>query len=163
VNRVHESNPSAGVEGQTQRSSIPVESYCPPPYFHTPARATHTPKRIKSELADTTSMFFAQAPPTPFPARNTPAPQHTMSSTPPQTMKSSFFPSQPSYPQLQPQPQVFQAHQSYGNPLAPAQPNVAFLPLFNQTAAQRRVTVEYPAEFSGPSHAGRWTVRCVGE
>ncbi|KAG6830297.1 hypothetical protein H0H92_001375 [Tricholoma furcatifolium] len=47
------------------------------------------------------------------------------------------------------------------NPLAPAQPSLPFLPLFNQTAAQRRVMVEYPAEFSGPSHAGQWHVRCI--
>ncbi|KAI0734672.1 ribonuclease III domain-containing protein [Fomitopsis betulina] len=47
------------------------------------------------------------------------------------------------------------------NPLAPAQPQTAFLPLFNQTANQRRLTVEYPAQFSGPAHAGRWTVQCV--
>ncbi|KAJ4485942.1 ribonuclease III domain-containing protein [Lentinula aciculospora] len=46
------------------------------------------------------------------------------------------------------------------NPLAPAQPHLAFLPLFNQTAAQRRVTVDYPANCSGPSHAPRWTVQC---
>ena len=49
------------------------------------------------------------------------------------------------------------------NPLAPAQQSTAFLPLFNQTANQRRVFVEYPAQFSGPPHAGRWTVKCVGE
>lgn len=48
------------------------------------------------------------------------------------------------------------------NPLAPAQPQTAFLPLFNQTATQRRLAVEYPATFSGPPHAGRWSVRCVG-
>ncbi|KAI0961970.1 hypothetical protein AcV7_000925 [Taiwanofungus camphoratus] len=47
------------------------------------------------------------------------------------------------------------------NPLAPAQPTAAFLPLFNQTANQRRLSVEYPAQFSGPAHAGRWTVQCV--
>ncbi|TFY59846.1 hypothetical protein EVJ58_g5523 [Rhodofomes roseus] len=47
------------------------------------------------------------------------------------------------------------------NPLAPAQPQTAFLPLFNQTANQRRLTVEYPAQFAGPAHAGRWTVQCV--
>ncbi|THH02603.1 hypothetical protein EW026_g283 [Hermanssonia centrifuga] len=47
------------------------------------------------------------------------------------------------------------------NPLAAAQQNTAFLPLFNQTANQRRVFVEYPAQFSGPSHAGKWTVKCV--
>ncbi|KAJ3554645.1 hypothetical protein NM688_g2999 [Phlebia brevispora] len=47
------------------------------------------------------------------------------------------------------------------NPLAPAQQSTAFLPLFNQTANQRRVFVEYPAQFSGPPHAGKWTVKCV--
>ncbi|KDR85371.1 hypothetical protein GALMADRAFT_53029 [Galerina marginata CBS 339.88] len=47
------------------------------------------------------------------------------------------------------------------NPLAPAQPNLPFLPLFNQAAMQRRVTVEYLAEFSGQAHAGRWVVRCI--
>lgn len=49
------------------------------------------------------------------------------------------------------------------NPLAPAQPDTAFLPLFNQEASKRRVTVEYLAEFSGKSHAGRWTVKCIGK
>jgi len=47
------------------------------------------------------------------------------------------------------------------NPMTPAQPTTAFLPMFNQTANQRRVFVEYPAQFSGPPHAGRWTVKCV--
>ncbi|EKM84207.1 hypothetical protein AGABI1DRAFT_110768 [Agaricus bisporus var. burnettii JB137-S8] len=47
------------------------------------------------------------------------------------------------------------------NPLAPATPNAPFLPLFNQTAAQRGVKVDYSAEFSGPSHAGQWTVQCI--
>lgn len=49
------------------------------------------------------------------------------------------------------------------NPLAPAQPDAAFLPLFNQEASKRRVSVEYLSEFSGPSHAGRWTVKCIGK
>ncbi|CDO72993.1 hypothetical protein BN946_scf185007.g47 [Trametes cinnabarina] len=48
-----------------------------------------------------------------------------------------------------------------GNPLAPGQPHSAFLPLFNQTAQQRRLEVQYPAQFSGPAHAGRWTVQCL--
>ncbi|KAI0785071.1 hypothetical protein C8Q75DRAFT_809611 [Abortiporus biennis] len=47
------------------------------------------------------------------------------------------------------------------NPLAPAQPHAAFLPLFNQTATQRRMIVEYPATFTGPAHAGKWYVKCV--
>jgi hypothetical protein len=52
--------------------------------------------------------------------------------------------------------------QSYpGNYPATAPPPPAYLPLFNQTATQRRLVVDYPAEFSGPAHAGRWTVRCT--
>jgi len=47
------------------------------------------------------------------------------------------------------------------NPLSPAQPHAAFLPLFNEAAMKRRVTVEYLADFSGPPHAGRWTVKCI--
>ncbi|KAJ7596859.1 hypothetical protein C8J56DRAFT_918517 [Mycena floridula] len=47
------------------------------------------------------------------------------------------------------------------NPMSPAQPSLAFLPLFNQTATQRRVSVDYHAEFNGPAHAGRWTVTCI--
>jgi hypothetical protein len=43
------------------------------------------------------------------------------------------------------------------NPLAPAQPDLPFLPLFNQTASQRGVTLEYPATFSD----GQWFVHCV--
>jgi len=49
------------------------------------------------------------------------------------------------------------------NPLAPAQPHLAFLPLFNQTASQRGLSVEYPATFIGPPHAGKWNVACIGE
>jgi len=49
------------------------------------------------------------------------------------------------------------------NPLAPARPDTAFLPLFNQEAAKRRVTVEYLWEFSGQSHAGRWKAKCIGK
>ncbi|KZT04807.1 uncharacterized protein LAESUDRAFT_760824 [Laetiporus sulphureus 93-53] len=47
------------------------------------------------------------------------------------------------------------------DPLAPAKRQSTFLPLFNQTANQRRLAVEYPAQFSGLAHAGRWTVQCV--
>ncbi|KIK94016.1 hypothetical protein PAXRUDRAFT_828405 [Paxillus rubicundulus Ve08.2h10] len=50
---------------------------------------------------------------------------------------------------------------TFSNPLAPAQPNLAFLPLFNQTATQRGLSINYPATFTGPSHAGRWNVSCV--
>lgn len=53
---------------------------------------------------------------------------------------------------------------SFGGAYAPsptAPSGTQYLPLFNQVATQRRLTVDYPAEFSGPPHAGRWFVRCV--
>ena len=49
------------------------------------------------------------------------------------------------------------------NPLAPAQPKAAFLPLFNQMAAQRRVAVSYTFESAGPAHALRWRAVCLGQ
>lgn len=70
---------------------------------------------------------------------------------------------EPNLPQAMRQPPPHQSMSILPNPLAPAQPNLPFLPLFNQAAMQRRVTVEYIAEFSGPSHAGRWAVKCVGK
>ncbi|KAF8903261.1 hypothetical protein CPB85DRAFT_1438416 [Mucidula mucida] len=47
------------------------------------------------------------------------------------------------------------------NPLAPAQPGVAFCPLLDQTALQRQIDVEYKVDFFGPPHAGRCSVTCV--
>lgn len=49
------------------------------------------------------------------------------------------------------------------NPMAPAQPNLPFLPLFKQAALQRGVKVEYLAEFNVPSYAGKWMVKCIGK
>ena len=63
---------------------------------------------------------------------------------PPPSMHGIPPPPPPSQP---PPPLPMQAFTV--NPLAPAQPHAAFLPLFNQTANQRRLNVEYPAQFSG--------------
>lgn len=43
----------------------------------------------------------------------------------------------------------------------PQRPAPAYLPFLNQTVAQRRLEVQYPAIFDGPPHAGRWTVRAL--
>jgi len=87
----------------------------------------------------------------------------TMSPGPQLNQPPIFFASQPP-----PSPPVRQAPAQMPipaaippNPLSPAQPNLPFLPLFNQVAMQRRVTVEYLAEFSGQAHAGRWVVKCI--
>jgi len=93
---------------------------------------TPPPKKVKSEEISPPTIFIGTQPP-----RSPPPPKFTHS--PPPHQIPPMFP----------------------NPLAPAQPSLPFLPLFNQTAAQRRVTVDYPAEFIGPPHAGRWTVRCI--
>ncbi|KAF9479708.1 hypothetical protein BDN70DRAFT_834000 [Pholiota conissans] len=82
--------------------------------------------------------------------------------SPPLSQSSSFTPEPP-------QPHVMRYTPPHlkpmstppPNPLSPAQPNLPFLPLFNQAAIQRRVTVEYIAEFSGPAHARRWAVKCI--
>jgi len=47
------------------------------------------------------------------------------------------------------------------NPLAPGAPKSAFLSLFNQTATQRGVKVEWNAAMSGPGHSLTWTVECI--
>lgn len=45
-------------------------------------------------------------------------------------------------------------------PPTPGQ-QISYLPLFNQTASQRRLGVEYTAQFFGPPHAGKWHVKCL--
>jgi len=82
-----------------------------------------------------------------------------------QTSGSLPPPPPPPPPSIPPpvQPPPPKGMPNFGNPLAPAQPHLAFLPLFNQTAIQRGLSVTYPASFSGPPHAGKWNVTCVGE
>ncbi|KAG5647572.1 hypothetical protein DXG03_008925 [Asterophora parasitica] len=87
-------------------------------------------------------IFFASQPP--------PSPPHKQRQTPPH-FGSHTAAMVPPPPPPGPLP----------NPLAPAQPGLPFLPLFNQTAMQRGVKVDYVASFSGPPHAGRWDIRCI--
>ena len=109
-------------------------------YEEEPLQSVEIPpqKRAKSEtmspLLQPTIFFASQPPPSPSPPRREPPPHLPV--TPPFVSP---------------------------NPLAPSRPGLPFLPIFNQAAAQRRVKVEYVPEFNGPSHAGRWTVQCVGE
>ncbi|KIK07467.1 hypothetical protein K443DRAFT_673381 [Laccaria amethystina LaAM-08-1] len=159
-----------------------IETEQEPPEPAPPFREETPPqKRMKSEpLSPSTesSIFFASQPPSalrhlpPHMEQLRPPPQSSQLQAltsshfrtlqqvqpPPNARISQFQPRTPPPSHFQTRPQQTQPQP---NPLAPAQPNLPFLPLFNQTASQRRVTVEYPAEFSGPSHAGRWTVQCV--
>ena len=45
----------------------------------------------------------------------------------------------------------------------PAPSQTSFLQAFNIKCAQNHYSLDYQAEFSGPPHAGNWTVKCVGE
>jgi hypothetical protein len=54
-------------------------------------------------------------------------------------------------------------HPKATTPPRPPNPAQSFLPLFNQSATRRGLTVDYPAVFSGPPHSGRWIVGCIGK
>ncbi|EAU92714.2 hypothetical protein CC1G_01759 [Coprinopsis cinerea okayama7 len=115
-----------------------------------PPRQALTPPPTKKVKAETMSpgpetIFFGSQPGPPAPAFKPPPPPPV--SSPPAMQQVSRA--------------SMSSHGTRPNPLAPARPNLPFLPLFNQTAAQRRVSVEYDAQFSGPSHAGTWLVRCI--
>ncbi|KAF9020306.1 hypothetical protein BDZ89DRAFT_1203777 [Hymenopellis radicata] len=126
----------------------------PPPPPLQPMRTMAPPPPPPLMFQQARSSF--QQPPTPtfqpsFQPSPVPAPNaFLMNKSPPQQGSKHTLP-----------PPPYQAKLSTPNPMAPAQPGLAFLPLFNQTASQRRVNVEYKADFSGPPHAGKWTVTCV--
>lgn len=92
-----------------------------------------------------------------------PMPPMQISMTPPPISKFVPQPPQPtSVPPPPPPPPLRPPPRLSSNPLAPAQPHLPFLPMFNQAASQRRVVLDYVSESSGPSHAPRWTVKCIG-
>ncbi|KAK0198284.1 hypothetical protein F5146DRAFT_1018949 [Armillaria mellea] len=103
--------------------------------------------------------------------KNLPTPQPPPPPVQPPPLLRSFIPPQPGVHTLfsrSPAPMPMFAPMAkplpppkLPNPITPAQPHLAFLPQFNEKASQRRVVVEYPAQFSGPPHAGKWTVKCV--
>jgi len=100
---------------------------------------------------DTDTPTFSQ--PSPRVAQP-PSYANTISST------NNHFPPQQSGPSFKPPPPP---PATKPPPLPPA-PNqqISYLPLFNQTASQRRFGVEYTAQFFGPPHAGKWHVKCLG-
>ncbi|KAH9486581.1 hypothetical protein JR316_0000646 [Psilocybe cubensis] len=107
------------------------------------------PKRAKSELPF--ALSSAMAPPIFFASQPPPSPP----------LPSGMRHAAPSGLPPKPAPPTNKPAALPPNPMAPAQPNLPFLPLFKQAAAQRRVTVDYLAEFIGPSHAGQWVVKCI--
>ena len=68
-----------------------------------------------------------------------------------------FFPTQSTG--LQPPPL---ATELPSLPPSSNQQEVLYLALFNQTASQRRLSVEYTVQFVGPPHAREWNVKCLG-
>jgi hypothetical protein len=108
--------------------------YPPVPPSHTPASYTR-PDPVKEEDSDMASSISP--------------------------MSSVSNQGAPLYPQQPFSPYGSSGPQAGTSAFASAQPSTTFLPLFNQTATQRRLIVEYPSEFSGPAHAGRWTVKCL--
>jgi len=95
----------------------------------------------------------------PSPRVNQPPP-YMLGTNPAFSNANGLFPSQPASTSFQPQPPP---PATKPPPLPPA-PNqqISYLPLFNQTASQRRLGVEYTAQFFGPPHAGKWHVKCLG-
>jgi len=111
----------------------------PPPSYTPPS------KKMKGVMSMAPSI-----PPPPLPSGQVPT--------------AMFFGTQPSFssassPAFSRQPPPHMASKPF---MFPAQSPVAFLPLFNQMCAQRRVTVNYPDEFMGPPHAGQWRTQCLG-
>ncbi|KAG1825751.1 uncharacterized protein BJ212DRAFT_1315897 [Suillus subaureus] len=117
----------------------PLPSFPPPPVYQLPSRfSPHQPP------PQTRSLVHPLPPPFIQPRSNFP-------------LTSPYNPYlRPPLARLPSPPRI-----SPPNPLAPAQPHLAFLPLFNQTAHQRGVSVSYPASLVGPPHAGKWNVTCV--
>ncbi|KAF9270035.1 hypothetical protein L218DRAFT_952228 [Marasmius fiardii PR-910] len=183
------SNNDSGVNAHTKPAdpSGPPPTYRPstsPPQKRMKQEPLSPQSSFTATSGSTSGTFFASQPPdSPLRATSnfmaaythhyggvTPVPAPITQSHP------HYSPSQPHYQNYQQHPnghQTFstQTHLSPAmlqqnpgpayNPLSPAQPHLAFLPLFNQMAAQRKVKVDYQAQFAGPSHAGKWTVQCI--
>ncbi|KIY70187.1 hypothetical protein CYLTODRAFT_409114 [Cylindrobasidium torrendii FP15055 ss-10] len=121
-----------------------------PAPFQWPQASSSTPPRPSSNV---TPYLTVQQPATPAP-QTQPVGPATAGTSEKQSMDTT-----PDPHTLPPPPYI--ARPTAPNPITPAQPGLAFLPLFNQTAAQRKVKVEYNATFSGPAHAGKWYVTCI--
>ena len=96
----------------------------------------------------------------PNPRPSQPSPAFMSGTTSPSfSNNGQFFPQPAGQPQPPPPPPTTKP------PPLPPVPNqqISYLPLFNQTASQRRLGVEYTAQFFGPPHAGKWHVKCLGK
>ena len=91
--------------------------------------------------------------------RNQPSP-YLPGSNNPFSNSNGLFPPQPASSSFQPSPPP----PTTKPPPLPPTPNqqISYLSLFNQTASQRRLGVEYTAHLFRPPHAGKWHVKCLG-
>lgn len=111
--------------------------------------------RFRSQFATPDTPTFSQ----PSPRASQPPPYISGSNNPFSNGSGSLPVSVGSPSKIQPPPPTTKP------PPLPPTPNhqqISFLPLFNQTASQRRLGVEYTAQFFGPPHAGKWHVKCIG-
>ena len=119
-----------------------------------PNVAAASQARFYNQFAKDTPTFSQPTPrvsqPPPYIASNNPF-SNANGFYPAQSSGTTPFQHQPPPPTTKPPPL----------PPAPNQ-QVSYLPLFNQTASQRRLGVEYTAQFFGPPHAGKWHVKCLG-
>ena len=119
-----------------------------------PNVAAASQARFFSQFKSDTPTFSQPSP------RVSQPPPYMPGSNNPFSNANGLFPPQPAGTSFQPQPPP----PSTKPPPLPPTPNqqVSFLPLFNQTASQRRLGVEYNPQFFGPPHAGKWHVKCLG-
>ena len=96
----------------------------------------------------------------PNPRASQPPPYNPSGSSNAFSNSKGLFPPQSTGTSLKPQPPP-PATKPPPLPPTPGQ-QISYLPLFNQTASQRRLGVEYTAQFFGPPHAGKWHVKCLG-
>jgi hypothetical protein len=151
VERGHARGPSK----QLAKEEAARQAYLKMGWDARPGSANYT--RASSEYSQTPSSYSRPAP--------VKEEDFDMESINPSSSISNHGDSMPSYSQQPYHPQPFSPYgssaQAQSNSPAPTQSTATFLPMFNQMATQRRLMVEYPAEFSGPAHAGRWTVKCL--
>lgn len=128
-------------------------------------------KRIKVEADDDTSTGWYQAPVLP-PRFSTGLPNFSRSSTSTPPLGNSTLPLSLPHRTRSSTPQIINSPaninpQATEPPPAPMIPNplapVPFLPLFNQMAAKRKLSLEYQMSFQGPPHLGKWHAVCHGE
>ena len=140
---------------KNESTPLPLPSPLPQQVGAPPNVAAASQARFFSQFKPDTPTFSQPSP------RVSQPPPYMPGGNGPFSNAGGLFPPQPAGGPFQPPPPP----PTTKPPPLPPTPNqqVSFLPLFNQTASQRRLGVEYTAQFFGPPHAGKWHVKCLGE